>query len=132
MSLSPNFNLLGHDHCGADFEIIGSCNKSPRLFNRVNCWTYRYAKRGLDLTGALIMGVVFLIPAVAIAMAVAIDSPGQIFYREMRIGRNGKSFELWKFRSMNHAPSKSTEFECSRSREDEFRWRRSRISLILG
>jgi exopolysaccharide production protein ExoY len=123
MSLSTNLNLLRLEHSEVDFESVNSCSRSPKLFSRVNCWNYRYVKRGLDLTGALTMSAVFLIPAIAIAIAVTMDSPGKIFYREMRVGRNGKQFELWKFRSMNHAQAKSTESHFSPSHEDDFSWR---------
>jgi lipopolysaccharide/colanic/teichoic acid biosynthesis glycosyltransferase len=123
MGLSSDLNVLGLNNCEADFEFISNFNESARLFNRVECWNYRHAKRGMDLTVALIMGFAFLIPAVAIAIAVVLNTPGPIFYREMRIGRNGKRFELWKFRSMNHRPCKSPESEPCDSREDAFRWR---------
>ncbi len=122
MSSTSNFNRFDLDNCEVDFEVITS-NELPIEFNRVNCWNYRYVKRGLDLTGAIFMGIVFLIPAIAIAVAVLIDSPGEVFYRETRIGRNGKSFILWKFRSMTDAPPKSVTSECGNSLEDDFRWR---------
>ncbi|OAI30452.1 hypothetical protein A1351_08740 [Methylosinus sp. R-45379] len=36
----------------------------------------------------------------ATALAIRIDSPGPIFFRQQRVGFNGRIFELWKFRSM--------------------------------
>ena len=35
-----------------------------------------------------------------IALAVVIDDPGPVFYRQVRIGRDGKPFRIFKFRSM--------------------------------
>jgi exopolysaccharide biosynthesis polyprenyl glycosylphosphotransferase len=62
--------------------------------------TARTLKRALDLTGAL-CGLVVLFPALAtIAIAVRLDSPGPILFRQQRIGRGGKRFELLKFRTM--------------------------------
>jgi exopolysaccharide biosynthesis polyprenyl glycosylphosphotransferase len=57
-------------------------------------------KRGMDVVGALV-GVVFGAPLLAlIALAIRIDSPGPVFFRQVRVGTNGKQFEIYKFRSM--------------------------------
>jgi exopolysaccharide production protein ExoY len=69
------------------------------------------------------MGAAFLVPAVVIAIAVAIDSPGNIFYRERRVGRNGRTFKLWKFRSMKNPTSMKLGFEVEDPHMDEFRLR---------
>jgi exopolysaccharide biosynthesis polyprenyl glycosylphosphotransferase len=57
-------------------------------------------KRVLDSTGAalaLILGAPFM---VLIMMAVKLDSEGSIFYRAQRIGRKGRTFTCYKFRTM--------------------------------
>jgi lipopolysaccharide/colanic/teichoic acid biosynthesis glycosyltransferase len=58
------------------------------------------AKRGLDIIGALVglglTAVVFL----PIAIALYLDSPGAILYRQERCGLQGDRFGIWKFRSM--------------------------------
>jgi exopolysaccharide production protein ExoY len=101
--VSSNFDLLQLESLEADCGIVNNCNQTVSLLNRVNCWHYRYVKRALDLAGAVTMSVVFLLPAVAIAIAVLLDSPGGVFYRELRLGRDGQHFEIWKFRSMSRA-----------------------------
>ena len=63
-------------------------------------WRYRYAKRMLDIAGALFMLLVFLVPGTLIALAILITSPYPVFYSEERIGRGGVPFRIWKFRSM--------------------------------
>ena len=35
-----------------------------------------------------------------IALAIKIDDPGPVFYRQVRVGRNGKEFRIFKFRTM--------------------------------
>jgi sugar transferase (PEP-CTERM system associated) len=59
-----------------------------------------FAKRLLDLTAASIG----LIPAaplmLLVAIAVRLDSRGPVLFRQERLGRGGKPFTLWKFRSM--------------------------------
>jgi exopolysaccharide biosynthesis polyprenyl glycosylphosphotransferase len=59
-------------------------------------------KRALDLTLSL-FGLVFTLPlALAIAVAVRLDSHGPVLYRQRRVGLNGKIFTLFKFRSMEN------------------------------
>ena len=57
-------------------------------------------KRALDvaLSGAalLVLWPVFAL----IAVAIKLDSPGPVFYRQVRVGRGGKPFRIFKFRSM--------------------------------
>lgn len=49
-----------------------------------------------SLLGLLILSPLFLI----VALWIVIDNPGPVFYRQQRVGRNGKDFGLLKFRSM--------------------------------
>ena len=58
------------------------------------------AKRAMDV---LISGVALCVlwPVFAlIALAIVIDDPGPVFYRQVRVGRGGKEFRIFKFRSM--------------------------------
>lgn len=62
------------------------------------------AKRLLDLLGAG-LGLLLLAPLLGlIALAVKLDSPGPVFYRQLRVGRGGREFRIHKFRSMTHDP----------------------------
>jgi lipopolysaccharide/colanic/teichoic acid biosynthesis glycosyltransferase len=48
------------------------------------------------------LGLVVLTPVIAaLAIAVAVDSPGGPFYRQTRVGKGGRPFTCWKFRSMH-------------------------------
>ena len=58
------------------------------------------AKRAMDIVlsaGALAVLWPLLL---LIALAIVIDDPGPVFYRQVRVGRNGKTFRIFKFRSM--------------------------------
>jgi exopolysaccharide biosynthesis polyprenyl glycosylphosphotransferase len=60
----------------------------------------RVLKRALDLIGGAV-GLVLISPLLAaIALAIRIDSKGPIFFRQTRIGRDGRPFSIVKFRSM--------------------------------
>ncbi len=62
---------------------------------------FRYLqKRALDLTVSL-LGLLFTAPLwIVIGLAIRLDSPGPILFRQTRIGRDGQSFRVLKFRSM--------------------------------
>lgn len=65
------------------------------------------AKRLFDIVCALGVMVLSLPVWLLIAIAVKIDSRGPIFYRSERVGRNGRRFFLFKFRSMRTGADKN-------------------------
>jgi len=60
----------------------------------------RFLKRALDISVSA--AALFLLAPVllAIAIAIKVTSPGPVLFRQRRIGRHGKSFQMLKFRSM--------------------------------
>lgn len=63
---------------------------------------YRATKRMIDIIGAIV-GIIFLIPttiAVCLARKISEEDKGPVFYEQLRYGKNGKVFRLYKFRSM--------------------------------
>ena len=59
-----------------------------------------WLKRATDLTFTW-MGLVVIWPILAvIALMIRLDSPGPVLYRQQRVGKDGRLFELFKFRSM--------------------------------
>jgi exopolysaccharide biosynthesis polyprenyl glycosylphosphotransferase len=63
-------------------------------------------KRVLDITVSTIALVVGLPVMLAIAIAVRMDSEGTTFYKAQRIGRKGRAFSCYKFRTMVHNADK--------------------------
>lgn len=57
-------------------------------------------KRILDITGGLIGTIIFLIIYPFVGIAIKIDSPGPVLFKQKRVGKNGRIFQLLKFRSM--------------------------------
>jgi lipopolysaccharide/colanic/teichoic acid biosynthesis glycosyltransferase len=56
--------------------------------------------RALDVVlGALLLAVASPLLAVA-AIAIRLESRGPVFYRQLRVGRDGEAFQLWKLRTM--------------------------------
>lgn len=61
---------------------------------------YRAVKRFLDVTASF-LGLVLLSPLLlVVSILIKIDSRGPVIFRQKRLGRNGKVFEIYKFRSM--------------------------------
>lgn len=61
----------------------------------------RMVKRGIDLLGAVI-GLTALAPLLAtIASLIKLDSHGPVFFRQIRMGREGRCFTVFKFRTMH-------------------------------
>ena len=61
---------------------------------------HRAAKRALDVAGSA-LGLLLASPfLLALALWVKLDTPGPVFYRGRRIGRHGREFRIFKFRSM--------------------------------
>ena len=62
-------------------------------------------------------------PGFLIAAAIALTSKGPIFYREVRNGRNGRPFRIWKFRSMETKNVNHGRFDSTPHFEVHSRWR---------
>jgi anti-anti-sigma factor len=59
-----------------------------------------WPKRLIDIVGALVGLTITGLVAVPIVIAIKLDSPGPIFFGQVRCSRMGKRFKMWKFRSM--------------------------------
>jgi exopolysaccharide biosynthesis polyprenyl glycosylphosphotransferase len=60
----------------------------------------RALKRSMDLVGSAI-GLLLLAPiGFTVAIAIKLETPGPVFFRQRRVGRDGRVFRMYKFRSM--------------------------------
>lgn len=59
-----------------------------------------FFKRIIDIVGATVGIILFIIPGLIIAAIIKLTSPGPVFYKQLRIGKDGKPFTFYKFRSM--------------------------------
>ncbi len=68
-----------------------------------NSWA-AFIKRAFDVVVSGV-GLILLSPFFAlIALGIKHDSPGPVYYRGTRVGKNGKRFEMLKFRTMYELP----------------------------
>jgi lipopolysaccharide/colanic/teichoic acid biosynthesis glycosyltransferase len=74
------------------------------------------SKRLFDLVAAL-AGLILLAPLFALAaLWIKRDSPGPVFFRQQRVGRHGKLFVIYKFRTMTADPDDTVQLTVGRDR----------------
>lgn len=59
-----------------------------------------YMKRMLDIVGSMLGMVIFGIAFIIMGPLIKLESPGPIIFKQDRVGKNGRVFKVWKFRSM--------------------------------
>lgn len=83
-------------------QLVESVANYKVLTTSINYATEKQAffKRTMDIVGGLVGCVLTAIIFVFVAPAIYIQSPGPIFFSQERVGKNGKKFKIYKFRSM--------------------------------
>lgn len=78
-----------HSPAAAQIKYIGNTKKS-----------YLVTKRIFDVVSSILMGSVLLLPMALVALIIVIESPGPAIYKQERLGKDGKPYMMYKFRSM--------------------------------
>ncbi|MGH7535939.1 MAG: sugar transferase, partial [Gemmatimonadales bacterium] len=63
-------------------------------------WWVRGGKRSCDFLAATCLGVLALLPALVVAALIRLIEGGPVLFRQVRIGRDGRPFQILKFRTM--------------------------------
>ena len=68
----------------------------------INSATFRqlFFKRLMDIMGSVVGLIIFAIAYLIVAPIIKIQSPGPVIFKQKRIGKNGRQFNMYKFRSM--------------------------------
>ncbi len=97
VNLSINtFGLKLHEKIVQEMSGYHVLTFSSRLFNA----SQLHLKRLVDIAGGLVGCTLTVIMSLIIAPAILIESPGPIFFSQIRVGKNGRRFRIYKFRSM--------------------------------
>ncbi|MCU0565516.1 MAG: sugar transferase [Oculatellaceae cyanobacterium Prado106] len=75
-------------------------HKVSSAYQQVHPSVTSKAKRFIDILGALVGLTITALILIPVAIAIQLDNPGPIFYSQIRCGLNGRTFKIWKFRSM--------------------------------
>ena len=91
------------------FDLVSNGNKTLNRVGKYAVVTFArniistrglIMKRALDIVGGLVGMVILCIAIVFVAPAIKLESPGPVFFGQPRIGKNGRRFTFYKFRSM--------------------------------
>ena len=63
-------------------------------------YMYRFFKRVFDIVFSGVICLVALVPGAMLCVAIRLDSPGSPYFRQSRVGKDGKEIRIFKFRSM--------------------------------
>ncbi|OUN25724.1 sugar transferase [Pseudoflavonifractor sp. An85] len=95
-----NINMLegkeGYSRC---IDLLGDVpvvSFAPRFFD----YNKLLMKRVIDIVGALVGLVITAVAAIFVVPAIKLESPGPAVFRQKRVGKNGRYFYIYKFRSM--------------------------------
>lgn len=91
--------VLGSVECRVEPLYVGACPLMHLTPARLEV-PGLFVKRIFDLLVSLAVLLVMAPVMAAIAIAIRLDSPGPVFFRQQRVGLGGRIFTIWKFRSM--------------------------------
>jgi lipopolysaccharide/colanic/teichoic acid biosynthesis glycosyltransferase len=103
LSFRSNSNGIAHETetLTPKSETGHKISTQEKIFqDEVHYSAYSKIKRLIDLLGSLIGVALTAIIFLPLALAIKMDSTGPIFYSQIRCGLQGKTFRIWKFRTM--------------------------------
>jgi len=83
----------------SDLDFSPKTLIAPRIHNR-NLVDKDWVARVLDISLILFAAPYIILAFLVITILIKLDSPGPVFYRQTRIGRFGRKFHIYKFRTM--------------------------------
>ena len=110
--------------CHYNIDIIERPSKEVRVGSfagftvvtySINHFDYRrmIVKRLIDIVGGLVGCLITIVITPFVALAIRLDSPGPVLFAQTRIGKNGRRFKIYKFRSMyTDAEARKKELEA--------------------
>ena len=102
MGITVHLRLVRLDELKARNRMVQNLAGYSVITSTVNTLDRRQAilKRMMDISGGIVGSLITVVLFVFIAPVVYMKSPGPIFFTQTRIGKNGRTFKMYKFRSM--------------------------------
>ena len=92
-----------------------------------------FLKRLMDIAGGLAGSLITLLLIPPVGLAIWLSDPGPIFFKQTRIGENGKKFQMYKFRSMYmDAEKRKKQLAESSGQEDQLMFKLEHDPRIIG
>ncbi len=108
--IRSQITIRQNDECAAEVPQIAS-------------WRYQFVKRSIDLMSSMLLLAIAVLPGLLIAGCIVLTSRGGVFYREERIGQDGRHFRIWKFRTMKTKSGQQANLHRSQSGAVVLEWR---------
>lgn len=135
MGLIVHLKLLDREHTVNRKQLVERFGNYMVMTTSINYATngQLFLKRMLDIVGGLVGSLVTLILALIFAPIIKLKSPGPLFFVQERVGRNGRRFKMYKFRSMYmDAEERKTELMAQNNMKDGFMFKLDRDPRIIG
>lgn len=102
MGIDVNVNISEFDIEYTGKKTLNRVGKYAVVTFARNIFSNRqlFLKRTLDIVGSFIGMIILGIATIFVAPAIKLNSPGPIFFGQTRVGKNGRKFTFYKFRSM--------------------------------
>ena len=102
MGVTVHLNLTQVTHTPGRVQIVEKVGNYTVLTSSMNYATTKqaFAKRAMDILGGLVGCLICGLLIILVGPVIYLSSPGPIFFAQERIGKNGKHFKMYKFRSM--------------------------------
>ncbi len=92
-----------------------------------------FLKRIMDIFGGLVGSLITVILTPPLGLAIWMSDPGPIFFKQVRIGENGKKFQMYKFRSMYmDAEKRKKQIVLESGQEDQLMFKLEHDPRIIG
>ena len=92
--------VLNHfDDYHKSFNMMGNI-PVVTFANQHYDWKLLLVKRMMDIAGAIVGLLITAVVTIILAPPLLIESPGPLFFAQKRVGKNGRFFKIYKFRSM--------------------------------
>ena len=125
-----------------DFSMQEDNNKMVEVFAGYTCLTESvrimqstsfFAKRAMDIAGGLVGSLITIVLTIFIGSLIFITDPGPIFFKQKRIGKGGRVFNMVKFRSMyKDAEARKAELMKHNTVSDGMMFKMDNDPRILG
>lgn len=90
----PNAPVINHEvRYLSDIPLLSLTPEQPRIRRQLE-------KRIMDIVGGIVGCIITLILMIFVGIPIMIESPGPMFFKQDRVGKNGRIFKMYKFRSM--------------------------------
>ena len=133
MGVATHVPIVGKNIKGSK-QFIETMGEQTVLTTSINIIGSRqmFYKRTIDIIGGIVGCIITLFLAIIFGPMIYIKSPGPIFFSQTRIGKNGRKFKIYKFRSMYMDAEKRKQELMSQNKMDGFMFKMDYDPRIIG